>query len=101
MPKEGPVTNQLGSLTISIVAGDQSQITDPVGGWIEIPNVVLKKKRRFIPNPKHKPCKQHKLQRDCEEKHKAWSTTEEWWAMIAESLFPLLSTGKTVIKEVW
>ena len=71
MTQEETVTDHIDTLMISTDAAD------PVGERLDIPNAVLKEKRRFIPNPKHKPCKQRKLQRAFEQRHKVWSTTKE------------------------
>jgi hypothetical protein len=100
--QEETVTDQLGSLMIPTNAADQSHVADPVCKRIDISNIVLKEKRRFIPNPKDKPCKQRKLQRAFEKRHQTWSTTEERWAMIAESLFTLLTSGPCIFDaETW
>jgi hypothetical protein len=91
-PKEEILTDKIGSLTISTNAADQSHVADPAGERIGVPNVVPKEKRHYIPNPTDKPSKQRE--------HHAWSTTEERWAMIAESLFPLLSSDQSVFDAV-
>ena len=94
------MTDKIGSLTISTSAADQSYAVDPAVALIEIPNVVPKEKRRYIPNPAGKRSKQRKLHRDFEKRHHAWSNTKERWTMIAESLFPLLSSGQSVFDAV-
>ena len=64
------LNDKIGSLTISINSADQSHVTDPGDEKISIPHVVRNEKHRFIPNPKDKPSKQRKLQRDFEDKNR-------------------------------
>ena len=61
-----------------------------------LPAAVNKDKRRYVPKSTDKPCLRLKLQRRFEKINRSWSTTEERWAMIADTLFPLLSTGKSL-----
>ena len=91
---------------VPLVSSTDTAIVPRAPMWVSkltvIPAAVRKEKRLYVPNPKDKPCKRLKLQRHYENQHHSWSTTEERWAMIADTLFPLLFTGKSVFNtDAW